>query len=526
MVRRLYFAFALIAPILIVGLSFRFPDAWWTLVVVGPLIALGLHDVLQTEHALLRVFPIVGHGRYLMEELRPEIQQYFVESNIDGMPFSREMRSAIYQRAKGEIDTLPFGTQRDVDRDGFEWMSHSMAPKPALEADPGVDIGTATCTLPYRAAHLNVSAMSFGSLSANAILALNAGAKSGGFYHNTGEGGLSPYHLKPGGDLVWQIGTGYFGCRDRDGGFDPDLFVEGARRDAVRMIEIKISQGAKPAHGGILPAAKLSREIAQIRGVPMDQDVISPPAHQMFSTPRGLLEFIARLRELSGGKPVGFKLCVGHKGEFLGICKAMVATGIHPDFITVDGTEGGTGAAPVELSNSVGMPLRQGLWFVHNALRGVGVRDRVRVIAAGKIATGFHLFRMIALGADLCNAARAMMFALGCIQARRCNRNTCPVGVATQDPARTVGLVPVDKAPRVARYQAATVKAFLELVAAAGLDSPRDIRPFHVYRRVSGPDVQNFSELYPRMPEGFLIGAGAIPDGWRRSWAAADADRF
>ena len=526
MVRRVYFTFALIAPIVIVGLSFRVPAAWWTFVVVGPLIALGLHDVLQTDHSLLRVFPIIGHGRYLMEELRPEIQQYFVESNIDGMPFSREMRSAIYQRAKGEIDTLPFGTQRDVDRDGYEWMSHSMAPKPVLETDPRVDIGTATCTLAYRAAHLNVSAMSFGSLSANAILALNAGAKTGGFYHNTGEGGLSPYHLNPGGDLVWQIGTGYFGCRDSDGGFNPELFAEEARRDAVRMIEIKISQGAKPAHGGILPAAKLSREIAQIRGVPMGQDVISPPAHGEFSTPRGLLEFIVRLRELSGGKPVGFKLCVGHKGEFLGICKAMVATGMHPDFITVDGTEGGTGAAPVELSNSVGMPLRQGLWFVHNALRGVGVRDRVRVIAAGKIATGFHLFRVIALGADLCNSARAMMFALGCIQARRCNLNTCPVGVATQDPSHTVGLVPADKAPRVARYQAATIKAFLELVAAAGLDSPRDIRPFHVYRRVSGPDVQSFAELYPRMPKGFLVDAGVIPDAWRRSWAAADADRF
>ena len=526
MVRRLYFTFAVIAPIVIVGLSFRFPAAWWTFVIVGPLIALGLHDVLQTEHSLLRVFPIIGHGRYLMEEVRPEIQQYFVESNIDGRPFSRDMRSAIYQRAKGEIDTQPFGTQRDVDRNGYEWMSHSMAPKPALEADPRVDIGTATCTLPYRAAHLNVSAMSFGSLSANAILALNTGAKTGGFYHNTGEGGLSPYHLNPGGDLVWQIGTGYFGCRDRDGGFAPELFAEEARRDAVRMIEIKISQGAKPAHGGILPAAKLSREIAQIRGVPMGQDVISPPAHGEFSTPRGLLEFIAGLRELSGGKPVGFKLCVGHKGEFLGICKAMVATGMHPDFITVDGTEGGTGAAPVELSNSVGMPLRQGLWFVHNALRGVGFRDRVRVIAAGKIATGFHLFRVIALGADLCNSARAMMFALGCIQARRCNLNTCPVGIATQDPSHTVGLVPADKAPRVARYQAATIKAFFDLVAAAGLDSPRDIRPFHVYRRVSGPDVQSFAELYPRMPKGFLIDAGAIPEAWRRSWDAADVDRF
>ena len=526
MVRRLYFAFALIAPIVIVGLSFRFPNAWWAFLVVGPLIALGVHDVLQTKHSLLRVFPIIGHGRHLMEELRPGIQQYFVESNVDGMPFSREMRSAVYQRAKGEIDTLPFGTQRDVDRDGYEWMSHSMAPKPVLETDPRVEIGGATCKLAYRAAHLNVSAMSFGSLSSNAILALNAGAKTGGFYHNTGEGGLSPYHLKPGGDLVWQIGTGYFGCRGRDGGFDPNLFAEASRHDAVRMIEIKISQGAKPAHGGILPAEKLSREIAEIRGVPMGQDVISPPAHRMFSTPHGLVEFIARLRELSGGKPVGFKLCVGHKSEFLGICKAMVATGIHPDFITVDGTEGGTGAAPVELSNSVGMPFRQGLWFVNNALRGVGFRDRVRVVAAGKIVTGFHLFRAVALGADLCNSARPMMFALGCIQARQCNTNTCPVGVATQNPAQTVGLVPADKGPRVARYQAATVKAFLDMVSAAGLEDPCDIRPFHVDQRVAGPDVQSFAKLYPWMPDGFLMDESVIPKGWRRSWAAANVDHF
>ena len=526
MVRRLYFAFALIAPIVIVGLSFRFPGAWWAFVVVGPMIALGAHDLLQTEHSLLRVFPIIGHGRYLMEALRPEIQQYFVESNTDGMPFSREMRSAIYQRAKGQIDTLPFGTQRDVDRVGYEWMSHSMSPRPTMELDPRVEIGATTCTRAYRAAHLNVSAMSFGSLSANAILALNAGAKAGGFCHNTGEGGLSPYHLEPGGDLVWQIGTGYFGCRREDGGFDPERFADGCRHEAVKMIEIKVSQGAKPSHGGILPAAKLSREIAQIRGVPMGQDVISPPAHSVFSTPRGLLEFVARLRELSGGKPVGFKLCVGRQSEFLSICKAMVATGVHPDFITVDGSEGGTGAAPVELSNSVGMPLRQGLWFVNNALRGVGFRDRVRVIAAGKVATGFHLFRAIALGADLCNSARGMMFALGCIQALRCNLNTCPVGVATQDPAHAVGLVPEDKAPRVARYQAATVKAFLDMVGAAGLDSPSGIRPLHVCRRGSGTEVKSFAELYPWMPEGFLTDEGAIPGDWGRFWAAADADRF
>jgi len=526
MVRRIFFAVLLVLPVLVLGVARWAPGALWTFAFVAPFVALGIHDVLQKKHSLLRVFPVVGHGRYLMEALRPEIQQYFVESNTDGMPFSRELRSAIYQRAKGEVDTLPFGTQKDVDREGYEYMSHSMAPRPPMHDDPRVAIGTATCAKPYLAAHLNVSAMSFGSLSKNAVLALNAGARQGGFYHNTGEGGLSPYHLEPGGDIVWQIGTGYFGCRTPSGDFDPEMFATVAQQDSIKMIELKISQGAKPGHGGILPAAKVTPEIAAIRRVPMGKDVLSPPAHSAFGTPRELLELLTRMRELSGGKPVGFKFCVGHKSEFLGICKAMVQTGLHPDFITVDGAEGGTGAAPVELSNSVGMPLRQGLSFVHNALRGIGFRDRIRIIAAGKVATGFHMFSAIALGADLCNSARAMMFALGCIQARRCNDNTCPVGVATQDPAHYAGLVPEVKAPRVARFQSATIHAFLDLVGAAGLDGPREIRPYHVYRRISNAEVQTFAQLYPWLPEGFLLDDESIPESWRRSWSAADADRF
>jgi glutamate synthase domain-containing protein 2 len=389
-----------------------------------------------------------------------------------------------------------------------------------------VHVGGPQCKKPYLASHLNISAMSFGALSNNAILALNRGAKLGGFAHNTGEGGLSPYHLQEGGDVIWQIGTGYFGCRNADGFFDPGAFAERAQHDAVKMIELKISQGAKPGHGGILPAAKVTAEIARIRGVALGRDVISPPAHSAFGTPRELCEFIARLRELSGGKPVGFKLCVGQRSEFLGVCKAMVETGITPDFITVDGAEGGTGAAPIELSNYVGMPMRDGLLFVNSALRGVNLRTQIRVIAAGKIATGFHMVRAIALGADMCNAARAMMFALGCIQARRCNDNTCPVGVATQDPARAQGIVVEEKAKRVMRYHADTVRAFLELVAANGLDTPADVRPRNVLTRVDAITIRPFSDVYEYLPVGCLLDEETVPHGWHDSWERAHPDSF
>ncbi|MBW1884248.1 MAG: FMN-binding glutamate synthase family protein [Deltaproteobacteria bacterium] len=526
MARRLFFALALILPALVLLLATLSLHALWAFAVIGPLIVVGLHDVIQTRHSLLRIFPVIGHGRYLMEELRPEIQQYFVESNTDGMPFSREIRSVIYQRAKGARDTVPFGTQRDVERVGYEWMTHSLTPLPVQEVEPRVLVGGPACKHPYAASHLNISAMSYGSLSKNAILSLNLGAKLGGFAHNTGEGSVSPYHLEHGGDLIWQIGTGYFGCRTLEGAFDPSAFADRAAIDNVKMIEIKLSQGAKPGHGGILPAAKVSEEIAEIRGVSPDRDVVSPPAHGTFDTPIGLLEFVQMLRELSGGKPVGFKLCVGHHHEFLGICKAMLETDIAPDFITVDGAEGGTGAAPVELTNSVGTPLRDGLLFVHSALRGVGLRDRIRVIAAGKIATGFHIVRAIALGADLCNAARAMMFSLGCIQARRCNSNSCPVGVATQDPARTQGLVVADKAPRVQRYHEDTIHAFLELIASSGLASSDQIRPHNVLRRINAVEIRNFSEVYEYLPESCLLDDFCVPPAWRDRWNHADAKRF
>ena len=524
-VRRIFYLASLVALVSIGGLAVVWPWALWALIVVVPLVAVGLHDVFQRRHALLRNYPVIGHGRYLMEAIRPEIQQYFVESNLDGRPFDREQRSLIYQRAKGQTQTVPFGTQRDVYEIGHEWIAHSLAPRPASHDDPRVPIGGPECTQPYRAAHLNVSAMSYGALSKNAIRALNDGARQGRFFHNTGEGGLSPYHLEPGGDVCWQIGTGYFGCRRADGGFDPVQFAERAASPAVRLIELKLSQGAKPSHGGILPAAKVTPEIAAIRGVSMGADVVSPPAHTAFSTPSGLLEHLARMRQLAGGKPVGFKLCVGDRTELLAICRAMLTTGITPDFITVDGAEGGTGAAPVEFSNSVGAPLRDGLLMVHNALVGIGLRDRVRIIASGKVVSGFDLVRAIALGADLCNSARGMMFALGCIQARRCHENTCPVGIATTDELLGSALDVEIKAKRVASYQRATVHAFLELVGAAGLDNPSQLAAHHLWRRMGPTDVRSFADLYEYLPEGALLGS-TVPRTWRDDWVRASADRF
>ncbi|MCH7960393.1 MAG: FMN-binding glutamate synthase family protein [Candidatus Hydrogenedentes bacterium] len=526
MVRKFFFVSAAVLPILILVVATRWPQALLLFVVVGPYIALGLHDITQKKHALLRVYPVIGHGRYMMEFLRPEIQQYFVETNIDGTPFSREFRSVVYQRAKGDLDTRPFGTQHDVNRIGYEWMNHSMNPKPAMEEEPKIQFGGPDCEKPYLSSHLNISAMSFGSLSKNAILALNLGAKQGGFAHNTGEGGISPYHTRHGGDLIWQIGTGYFGCRTPDGAFDLELYSQNAQRDQVKMIEIKLSQGAKPAHGGILPGEKVNAEIAEIRNVPIGRDVISPPGHSAFTNPVGLLEFVAQLRRASGGKPVGFKLCIGYRSEFLGICKAMLDTGILPDFITIDGAEGGTGAAPLELSNSVGTPMRDGLIFVHSALAGIGVRDQIRLVTAGKLSTAFHIFRALALGADTCNSARAMMFALGCIQARRCNDNSCPVGVATQDPTRTQGLVVQDKARRVAEYHRATIHSLMELVGAAGLDSPDEIDQHHILRRVDAFTIRHFGDLYPFLSEKRLLVTEELAEPWHSEWKIARADAW
>ena len=509
--RNLIFLCLLIALAVTTGLVMVWPGTAWALVLTIALFVVAVRDVTQRRHAVIRNFPLIGHLRYLMELIRPEINQYFIESDTDGMPFNRVTRSMIYQRAKSVLDTIPFGTEVDVNAPGYEWVGHSMYPREPFKEEPRVRIGGPECSQPYDASHLNVSAMSYGSLSKNAILALNKGARLGGFFHNTGEGGVSPYHLEPGGDLVWQIGTACFGARDRAGNFDPVRFGDTASQEAVRMIEVKLSQGAKPGHGGILPAEKLTPEIARIRGVEMGADVISPPYHRAFRDAAGCLDFVARLRDLSGGKPVGLKLCVGRRREFEDLARAMVKSGITPDFITVDGGEGGTGAAPVEFANTVGSPLDEGLAFVHATLVGYGLRERIRIIASGKVVNGFSIFSRLALGADLCNSARAMMMALGCIQALRCNTNTCPVGVATQDPRLAAGLVVEDKAVRVANFHRETVAAFLELVAAAGLDHPSEIRPHHVNRRISPTRVMTLAEIFPCPEPGAFLKRETVP---------------
>ncbi|MBT3267406.1 FMN-binding glutamate synthase family protein [Candidatus Poribacteria bacterium] len=513
--------------VLVIGALGYLVHKWclWGYVVVVPLVALGVADITQKRHTIRRNFPVIGNFRYLLEMVRPEIRQYFIESDSDEAPYSREKRSTVYQRSKDELDTIPFGTKRPVYRVGYEWITHSMAATAAPDETPRVTVGGPDCSQPYSAALLNVSAMSFGALSRNAILALNRGAKLGSFYHNTGEGGVSPHHLEHGGDLVWQVGTGYFGCRTDDGVFCPDRFRDRASTPTVKMIEIKLSQGAKPGHGGILPGAKVTPDIAAIRGVPLGRDVISPPAHTAFSNPVGLMEFVGRLRELSDGKPIGFKLCVGHRRELLSLFKAMLDTGIYPDFVTVDGAEGGTGAAPVEFSNSVGMPMVDGLLLVRNGLVGIGAKDRVRIIAAGRISTGYHIARLLALGADLCNSARAMMFALGCIQALKCNTNHCPVGVATQDASLYRALDPSDKAERVASYQAATIESLMELLGAAGLAYAEQLTPWHIARRVSATDIKTFAELYDLVEPGSLL-SEPYPDSLDRHWRRADASSF
>jgi glutamate synthase domain-containing protein 2 len=523
--RHAFIVGSVVTCLTVAAIAVVWPPVLWSLLVVVPLIARGVADMLQTRQAVRRNFPLIGHGRYLLEQIRPEINQYFVESNSDGRPFNRNDRSVVYQRAKGELDTLPFGTQRDVYAVGYEWINHSLAPVEPDHAHARVLVGNAACRQPYSASLFNVSAMSYGSLSRNAVLALNAGARLGGFAHNTGEGGLSPYHLEPGGDLIWQIGTGYFSCRTSDGQFNPDAFAERATLPNVKMIEVKLSQGAKPGHGGILPAAKLTPEIVAIRGVVAGQDVVSPPAHTAFTTPLGLLQFLHLLREASGGKPVGFKLCVGKRHEFFGIVKAMLESGIVPDFITVDGGEGGTGAAPLEFSDSVGTPLNEGLSFVHNALVGAGLRDQVRLIASGKVNTGFQMATKVALGADMCNAARAMMFALGCIQALRCNTNQCPTGIATQDPELVHGLHVGDKSARVARFHRETMKSFFEVLGAAGLQDPGALKPWYVMRRVSSGEVRSYKDIYPAIEPGALLTSsvgGSLGDAWN----AARPDSF
>ena len=522
-----FITFAIVTPLLTALLAWFWPAAIWLLALILPLIGVGFYDMFQSHHALRRNYPLFGRGRWFMEWLRPFIRQYLIESDTDGTPINRMFRSVVYQRAKGALETVPFGTRIDTYRTGYEWIGHSLSAIHAGEVDPDlrVTVGGPQCAQPYAASIFNISAMSFGALSRNAILALNSGAKAGGFYHNTGEGGISDYHLEPGGDLVWQIGTGYFGCRDQAGNFSPEAFAEKATLPNVKMIEVKLSQGAKPGHGGILPADKNTPEIAEIRGVPAATQVDSPPTHSAFSNPLELLDFIQRLRELSGGKPVGFKLSVGRKSEFIALCKAMVQSDILPDFITVDGGEGGTGAAPLEYTNSVGMPLREALAFIDDCLTGFGLRRDIRIIASGKVFTGFHLVKNLALGADLCNSARGMMLALGCVQSLTCNSNHCPSGVATQDPRLYRGLVVTDKQQRVAQFHRKTVHATAEIIASAGLRHTSDLTRTHIYRRVSQEAVRRYDQIFPYLKAGCLL-TGEPLAAWRLYLDEATPDSF
>lgn len=513
----------LLASVLIASLWA--PDWWWGALAFGAIAALGTWDLLQTRSTLRRNYPVLAHFRYGLESIGPEMRQYFIEADTAEVPYSRQQRALVYQRAKSVNDVRPFGTQQDVYGHDYEWINHSMAPTPHIEHDFRIEIGAGTAH-PYSASVFNISAMSFGSLSANAIRALNRGAKLGGFYHDTGEGSISPYHRENGGDLVWEIGSGYFGCRDEHGGFDEARFAAAAADPQVKMIEIKLSQGAKPGHGGVLPAAKVSAEISATRGVPMGQDCVSPARHSAFGSPRGLLEFVARLRAASGGKPTGFKLAIGHPWEWFGIAKAMHETGLLPDFIVVDGAEGGTGAAPAEFIDHVGVPMHEALMLVHNTLVGLELRDRIRIGAAGRITSAFDIARTLAMGADWCNAARGYMFALGCIQAQSCHTDRCPTGVATQDPSRWRRLDVPDKATRVFHFHDNTLKALRDLLCAAGLSHPQQLGPEHILRRVSATEVRSLGALYNFLAPGDLI--GRIPNHavFQSYWAGARSDSF
>jgi len=487
---------------------------------------IGLYDVFYSRHSLNRLYPVVAYIRYFLESFRVEIQQYFIANNTEELPFNREQRTLIYRRAKNERDTIAFGTQRNLIEDNYLSLWHSLSPTQIKDSVKSVLIGGENCQQPYLASYLNISAMSFGSLSTNAIEAFNLGAKKAGCFHNTGEGGASPYHLKHGGDIVWQLGTGLFGCRDKQGNFNPTAFATTANLPQIKMIEIKLSQGAKPGHGGVLPKAKITDEIAQIRNISKDHDCISPAINPECTSPRDLLNFIEQLRSLSGGKPIGFKLCIGNPAEFLSICKAMLATGITPDFITVDGAEGGTGAAPVEFSNRLGLICLEGVSIVHNALVGVGLRDKIKIIASGKTASSFDLLAKIAAGADVVNAARTMMMAIGCIQSRHCNTNLCPTGIATQDPARAKAINVEDKSERVKNFHQNTLASFFELVGSMGLDDPAKLVPQMIKRRSPYGAQMSMGSLVAPLPEKALVDNLEIDESWQHWWQASSAEQF
>lgn len=493
-------------------------------------VAIGVHDLRQPQHSILRNYPVIGHLRFLFEFIRPEMRQYFIESDNEAAPFSRQQRSLVYQRAKGEPDNRPFGTQMDVKQTGYEWINHSIAPTQIASHDFRITIGAGR-PQPYSASVFNISAMSFGALSANAILALNGGAKRGNFAHDTGEGSISRYHREHGGDLIWEIGSGYFGCRNDNGSFNEERFVANATDPQVKMIELKLSQGAKPGHGGVLPGPKVTVEIAAARGVAVGVSCISPSRHGAFDTPVQMLQFIDRLRTLSGGKPTGFKLCIGHPWEWFAICKAMLATGLVPDFIVVDGAEGGTGAAPLEFTDHVGAPLQEGLLLVHNTLVGLNLRERIKLGCAGKVISAFDIARMMALGADWCNSARGFMFALGCVQAQTCHTGHCPTGVTTQDPVRQKALVVPDKTERVHRFHHNTLEALKELVQAAGLKHPNQITAAHIVHRVSDHEVRLLINELPFLRPGQLLAAIERREDWPHAvyslyWKLARAESF
>ncbi len=511
-------ALLLLAGILLVN--------WWLIIIGGFGVALGIYDMVQTKHAILNNYPVAGHIRYVLEDFRPEIRQYLLEDDKEQVPFSRQQRALVYQRAKGVSDTNAFGTLDDLYTHGKEWFLQSAVSQPLKNTDFRITVGGARCLQPHDMSVFNISAMSFGSLSANAIMALNQGAKLGGFTHDTGEGAISPYHRKFGGDLTWELGTGYFGCRTAEGNFDPQSFAEKAVDPQVKMIEIKLSQGAKPGKGGVLPSSKITEEIADTRQVPMGQDCVSPATHTAFSTPRELVSFWQQLRELSGGKPVGFKLCVGQPWQFMAIVKAMIEADNYPDFIVVDGAEGGTGAAPVEFMDNIGMPMVDGFLLVHNTLVGAGIRDKIKLGVSGKIVSGFDIARMIALGADWCNSARGFMFAVGCIQSRSCHTNTCPTGVATQDPFRQKALDVPTKAERVASFHKNTVKSLASIVGAVGLQHPSQLQPYHIARRLDDGQIKLLSKFFYFTDEGALLNNSARADVFNQMWVMADAATF
>jgi len=512
---------------LLLGLSH-----WVLFLFFASLTALGIYDRLQTKHSILRNYPILGHMRFLLEFIGPEIRQYFIEGDTDKTPFSREQRTLVYSRSKAVPDEIPFGTIQDVMAPGYQWINQSLAPSKLPSHDFRIEIGGKDCTQKYSASIFNISAMSFGSLSANAILALNLGAKKGGFAHDTGEGSISRYHRVHGGDLIWEIGSGYFGCRNEDGTFNAQKYADNALDPQVKMIEIKLSQGAKPGHGGILPGSKVTAEIAAARGVKAGEHCISPASHSAFSTPLEMMYFVKQLRDLSGGKPVGFKLCIGHPWEWFGIVKAMLETNIYPDFIVVDGSEGGTGASPVEFTNHVGTPLQDGLRLVHNTLMGVNLRDQIKIGCSGKIVSAFDMAVAFALGADWCNSARGFMFAVGCIQAQICNTGFCPTGVTTQDPERQKALFVPNKAERVFNFHNESLKTLKELVEAAGLDHPNEIDASHIVRRVSKNEVHLLSFLLPEMPAGLLLKTEGVNESpnlhrvFELFWHKAQANSF